>query len=352
MRIFSENNTRHRISILREIPVRLEYCHGSPAAAYYSDGTTSLIGCIGCNNPRCMHFGSDEIKCNEVAKFPYDQSTSTCPVDAISWNNDTDTPVIDNVKCISCGICIRRCPVGALYFDGDVKVNSAISEKQIDGTPSDNDAEKEVLQIQNAQIKRLDSLSKSGSLISESDGLFQSIYEKLQRIGNNAHNTVVRNLLISLGCHSAMRRIGDVYTRMDAVYSSPDNCFGAVEVEFGRETLDASRGVLDDVAVLFTRYGIEKDANLPLVVCLQLPNARQGYWQVVKDIKNVEGMHIGTLSIGSLMLLNWNGCLLVPDDVTYYIDYDNMSLRNTIEWQIGRALNVSEKLLGIFEPEK
>ena len=158
--------------------------------------------------------------------------------------------------------------------------------------------------------------------------------------------------MISLGCRSAMRRIGDVYTRMDAVYSSADNCFGAVEVEFGRDTLDASRGILDDIAVLHTRYGVEKDNNSPLVVCLQLPNARQGYWQVVKDVKNVENIYIATLTIGAMMILNWNGCLLLPDDVTYYLDYDNMNLRSAISWQIRRDVEISDKFLGILEPEK
>lgn len=32
------------------------------------------------------------------------------------------------------------------------------------------------------------------------------------------------------------------------VYTN-DNCFGVMEIEFGRDTLEASRGILDDVAV-------------------------------------------------------------------------------------------------------
>lgn len=52
------------------------------------------------------------------------------------------------------------------------------------------------------------------------------------------------------------------------------------------------------------------------------------------------------------MLLNWNGCLLIPDDVTYHLDYDNMDLRSTVSWQIGRQVQLSEKFLGILEPMK
>ena len=109
---------------------------------------------------------------------------------------------------------------------------------------------------------------------------------------------------------------------------------------------------MDDVAVLNTRYGINKEINIPLVVCLQLPNARQGYWQVVKDIKIVENISINTMTIGAMMLLNWNNCLFIPDNSTYYFDYDNMDLRSAIFRQIRRNLHVSERFLGILEPMK
>ena len=226
-------------------------------------------------------------------------------------------------------------------------MNATTSQQQITVA-----VDSSTMRLQTKQIEALEDIDRSGVLIMESDKLMESIYEKLNRLKPQFHNTVGRNLLISLGCNSAMRRIGDVYTRMDAVYSSPDGCFGAVEVEFGRDTLDASRGILDDIAVLYTRYGIDKDANLPLVICLQLPNARQGYWQVVKDIKNVEDIAIATITIGAMLLLNWNGCLLIPDDVTYHLDYDNMDLRSVISWQLDRPIEISDKLLGILEPQK
>lgn len=347
MRIFSETTNRYHISILRDMPTHIEYSSGRPAIAHFSDGEVSSLGCIGCVNPQCMRFASHEIMCAEVENFPNDQSRNVCAVDALRWDFESDTPTVDTEKCINCGVCMRRCPVGAIYFDGTVKVNRAITDKEVHGTA---DAATTTLQTQ--QIERLNNVRRSGILIEESDELLGSIYEKLTNIRSNYHNTVVRNLLISLGCQSAMRRIGDVYTRMDAIYSAADDSFGAVEVEFGRDTLDASRGILDDIAVLFTRYGIEKDANLPLVICLQLPNARQGYWQVVKDVNTVEEIAIGTLTIGAMMLLNWNGCVLIPDDETYYLDYDNMDLRSTVSWQIGRQIQLSEKLLGILEPIK
>ena len=140
---------------------------------------------------------------------------------------------------------------------------------------------------------------------------------------------------------------------MDAIYSSSGGSFGAVEIEFGRDTLDASRGILDDIAVLNTRYGIKKQNNRPLVICLQLPNIRQGYWQVIRDVKIVEGIKIETITIGALMYLLWNGCIFKPEDDQYYIDYDNMDLRRILCTQTKcKDISISKKKLGIMEPMK
>lgn len=63
---------------------------------------------------------------------------------------------------------------------------------------------------------------------------------------------------------------------------------GVAEVEFGRDALDAVRGILDDIAVTNCRYGISEQNNFAFVVCLHLPNERQGFWQVFKDIKKLK----------------------------------------------------------------
>lgn len=348
MRIFSVTNNRHKVSLLNEMPSLIEYSSGSPAMAHFPNGQCSALGCLGCLNPKCMSFEDYEIGCNEVTDFPNDKATNACPMEAIAWDERLDVPYINTEKCINCGICIRRCPVGAIYFDGSaIKVNTNPSPYINDHEPNDT-----TIELQENQINNLKSIRKCGVAILETDELLQSIYEKLFGIKSNYHNIIGRNLLISLGCNCSMRRIGDVYTRMDAIYSSLDHCFGAVEIEFGRDTLDASRGILDDIAVLYTRYGVGKDANTPLVICLQLPNARQGYWQVVKDVKAVEHISIRTVTIGALMLLNWNSCVFLPASDMFYLDYDNMDLRTQISSIAGRQLRLSDKLLGILEPSK
>ena len=350
MRVFNEGTNRHSLSILKEIPFAPEIHQGVPGTAHFRSGEKSHIGCLGCTTPRCMLFSKDEVECDYIDGFPNDKSVDVCPVRAITWDNSTGAPIIDSRKCFNCGICVSRCPVGALYFSnrGKLMVNTAKGDNVESKRPAAS-----VQTVHVNQIEQLLKVPRGGVFLQASDQLFETIYEKLLRLRSNYHNFVGRNLLIALGCKCSMRRIGDVYTRMDAIYSSPAGSFGAVEIEFGRDTLDASRGILDDIAVLNTRYGVHKHENKALVICLQLPNARQGYWQVVRDVKNVERIKIGTITVGALMFLLWNGCMFEPENDRYYIDYDNMDLRRILCVQTDcDDIPVSDKELGIMEPMK
>lgn len=350
MQIFSERTNRQYIPILKEMPSCVEIHQGFPGILHFCSGEDAQIGCLGCINPRCMVFSNDEINCDRVTNFPSDRLNNVCPVEAIAWNKIDATPNINTDKCISCGICVERCPVGALYFsdDGELLLNNS-GEEYFEYKSLNTTTKRE----HNIQIERLSSLPRGGVSLNASDDLFERIYKKLSYLNSRYHNVVGRNLLIALGCNCSMRRTGDVYTRMDAIYTSPEGTFGAVEIEFGNDTLDAARGILDDIAILNSRYGINKNDNKAIVISLKLPNARQGYWQVVKDVKTVEGIKIETITIGALMFLLWNRCKFEPEDDRYYIDYDNMNLRQILCVQTDYdRIPVSEKHLGIMEPEK
>lgn len=39
---------------------------------------------------------------------------AVCPTGALSYDEEKETIVIDNEKCISCGLCERECPIGAI----------------------------------------------------------------------------------------------------------------------------------------------------------------------------------------------------------------------------------------------
>jgi len=44
---------------------------------------------------------------------------SSCPVDALSINDDTNAVIVDRDKCISCGSCIEACPGNVPFLHPD-----------------------------------------------------------------------------------------------------------------------------------------------------------------------------------------------------------------------------------------
>lgn len=347
MQIFNEQKIRSKISVLKQIPINIEYISNKKSVANFMDGTKCSLSCLNCKNPLCMKYTESEISFEEVPTFSLDTNNNVCPINAIKWNSEKECPEIEQDKCIKCGLCMKRCPVGAIYYDNSIKVNMEKSSMQEVVLP---DEAKEL--IQREQIEEMYKIPKIGTLFIETEDLLNEIYEKLSSIKHDAHNIIVRNILLGLGCSCAIRRIGDVYTRMDAIYKSGENSIGAMEIEFGKDTLDASRGILDDIAILNTRYNIPKEQNNPLVVCLQLPNARQGYWQVVKDIKVVENIKINTISIGALLILLWNNKILDLNTTSFYADFDNMNIKKYVENILDRKIELFGSSMGIFEPGK
>ena len=93
-------------------------------------------------------------------------------------------------------------------------------------------------------VQEVDKIYWNHQFQKESDRIMGEIYEKISHYDGRSMvpNVLVRNLIIALNHECAISRAGDIYTRMDAVYSSKikPKCSGVVEIEFGRDTLEAS----------------------------------------------------------------------------------------------------------------
>lgn len=178
----------------------------------------------------------------------------------------------------------------------------------------------------------------------------RSIYEAMQRDQDLA-NVLCRNLLIALGFNCSIRRIGDVYTRMDALISK-DGIVSPVEIEYQDDTLSAARNLLDDLAVLHDRYGVSPDICTPIALCLAIPKTRQGYFQVCEDIRKVLGIKIRTLTVGALLLLVWSGVDLLFDEENFCLAFRATSIRQDLTNLLGSMPCIDTLGLGIFEAIK
>lgn len=308
--------------------------------------------CIRCAFPKCIYYAEDEIKCASFPDFAYDRNNIVCPMDAIKWDYTKESPSIDSSKCIDCGLCASRCPAGAIYSCNN-SCHIALTNSCLGEISNKNIA------IHKRLILKLESIHWNRHYKFESDETFEKMYHKLARISERSMipNIMVRNIIIGLGYHCSNSRAGDVYTRIDAVYSRDSFGWlfddkGAIEIEFGKDTLKASRSILDDIAVLHSRNGIDKKDNDAIVVCLSLPNKRQGYFQVIKDINRVLGLKIQTISVGGLLILLWNDINVEFGEKLFYADFDNMSIREALENLLKRKIYISQGHLGILEPNK
>lgn len=59
---------------------------------------------------------------------------AVCPTGALSWNEEKKIIAIDNDKCISCGLCERECPIGAINV-AKTEEEYVNLKKEIDGDP-------------------------------------------------------------------------------------------------------------------------------------------------------------------------------------------------------------------------
>lgn len=94
--------------------------------------------------------------------------------------------------------------------------------------------------------------------------------------------------------------------RIDVVgFSRSERPFVA-EIETGAGVLDSPRALLEDVAVLHSRYGYAVDTIDPVSIIMSFPNVRSEYYQVIRDIEIVLGLRCRTITLGALIAILWN----------------------------------------------
>jgi ferredoxin len=306
--------------------------------------------CISCETPYCIKYLAEEIEpqSKQFSTFPVDFNDYVCPTSAILWEKDRLYPSINPELCINCGLCAARCPMGAIYLGKEcaiVYTDMALVEEV--------HFSKEELAIHKYQVSLLIGAIHSGQMLKESDEQISVIYQKMADIKTDVQfpNIFTRNLFIETGNRCFIRRRGDVYLRIDAIMEML-NAAGIVEVEFNKDSLESPRAILDDIAVLISRYDIDVKMIIPFIVSLEFPNIRTEYWRVIKDIANVLKIKINSLSIGVLMMFIWNFCKIDFSNILFYADTDKPSIRREVQLAIGFEPNLSNELTGILEPKK
>ena len=120
------------------------------------------------------------------------------------------------------------------------------------------------------------------------------------------------------------------------------------------DTLSVLRRILDDEAVMISRYHKDIHSILPLSVINGFPNKRTDYYEVIHDIKVVLGIQISTITFHILFVLNlFDVKLSIQDFATFLIDTSHQELLYSVKQFVPAIENIDENYNGIsYHPIK
>ena len=240
-------------------------------------------GCISCANPPCVKV---EIQQRIV---------ESCPVKAISIQPTTRQVQISD-KCISCGICALRCPIGAIEWtqDGPALVHTVLDASNVQNVAS-TDQEKWLLGLRLDKSTSLDSIRKVAAQITNN----------LKREKASVFYPLVASYLQILGLEASASNMGDTSSRADVTISTS---LGTVPVEVKSFTevksvnLKSIQQALENK--LFTaRQDQESKLNglSSLALAFSYPSDRTGLEELIEDVDGAFGIRIGIISLPRLI---------------------------------------------------
>jgi len=318
--------------------IKLCFQPGQRTMVYLSNGQSGLGSCLGCGSPRCMEKEESEFALDgALNSFPGDPSLDVCPTRAIQWDLEQTAVTINEKDCIGCGLCVTRCPYGALSLLNGLVASVGISDPQHLVTGESGTG----LHPHVEKVGRIAELDVPAAL---------SLPDNVLLLDDGRTNLFVRNLLNEVGLTARTRRKGDSNLRMDAVGFSGLRRPFVAEIEMGPGVLDSPRALLEDVAVLHSRYGYATEMIDPVSIILTFPNVRSEYYQVVRDIEKVLLLRCRTLTVGILIALLWNHRRLQGFDGDTFaigegvVDFSGFTADEGEQWK--------EPYAGAFRPAK
>jgi Fe-S-cluster-containing hydrogenase component 2 len=270
---------------------------GGPTHVVLADGRKGRGSCLGCGEAPCMEKHPSELALTgPLEAYPGDPSLDVCPTGAIAWQPNGAVATITD-DCIGCGLCIARCPYGAIHL-----ANGAVAHIETTDPHS--------LITQGVSAGEHSEPARKGAIAGLDAPAAEALPASVEALSDAKAMLLVRNLLHEVGANARVRRRGDTNMRIDGVgYSRSKRPF-VTEIELRGAVLESPRALLEDVAILHSRYGFAVADIDPLSVILSLPNVRSEYYQVIRDIERVLNLRCRTITLGALVTLLWIGARL------------------------------------------
>jgi NAD-dependent dihydropyrimidine dehydrogenase PreA subunit len=265
-----------------------------PTRVILDDKREGQGSCLGCSQAPCIEkHPSEQALVGELEAYPGDPSGDVCPPRAISWDTVNKVAVVDSASCIGCGLCVTRCPYGAISLSrGSVATVAA----------SDPNTLVTLVNVKREHAKP----AKKGVLARLDAPAAQALPNSVATLGDAKGMLFIRNLFHEVGLNARVRRRGDTNMRIDAVGVSRSGRPFVAEIELSLAVLESPRALLEDVAILHARYGYAVADIDPISVILSFPNVRSEYYQVIDDIEQVLDIRCRSITVGALVGMLWN----------------------------------------------
>ncbi|MBK1659859.1 4Fe-4S dicluster domain-containing protein [Paracraurococcus ruber] len=272
---------------------QVTFSPSKPTKVMLADGREGQGSCLGCGNAPCMEKHPSELAlAGELEAYPGDPSLDVCPTQVITWDAASSAATVDANACIGCGLCVARCPYGAISLQAGR--TAAIATGDPDG-----------LVVAKGGQAEHPKPTRTGTLAKLNAPAAAAIPETVGSLPDAKSVLLVRNLLHEIGMNARVRRRGDTNMRIDAVGYARSNRPFVAEIELSNAVIENPRALLEDVAILHARYGYVVADIDPVSIILSLPNLRSEYYQVIRDIENVLGVRCRTVTVGAMVALLW-----------------------------------------------
>lgn len=304
----------------------------------FSNGVEIQGFCVNCKETPCMNYSKDELFVGVLRQMPSDKSTEVCPVSAIIFN-ENGFPKVKTESCINCGICLSRCTYGAINFNDGKKVSISKGDNDL-FTWFDSITDKQQLEREQSYT----SAKQEVTVKKQTQKFYKTIFANftaVNRRNNYFENILIRNLLLNIGVLAKVRAIGNNDIRFDLIGKIGNKILvGEIGIS-STDILEEPRALLDDIAVLHSRYSVSLDNLIPIIFCRTLPNKRSDFYEIIYDIKNVTGIKVKVIPLQILIMLNLCRWQISEDDIVnnFYIDNKNYSLLESMQNVI---TNISE----------
>lgn len=262
------------------------------------DGKTELPSCVNCEEKYCYKFTEKDVDIKIFDSLPYNNDLRVCPVNAIVLDESNNINISDS--CISCGLCVQRCPIGGLYLNEKNTYKAtkyAINENVYHEI---NDTLITSLSIQG----KIQTESYTDIVIIESH--LNSFYSKIKDRNTTVPDfelIISRNILNMLGLLNKVTAKGNNDSRFDLI-GILEGKYILAEIDFkNNDNLSLIRKTLENISILENKFKITKKDNIiPVIIINDLPNKRSDMYELLDDIYKVLNIKIYTLPLHFLLI--------------------------------------------------